>query len=87
MSMTLQDEFQKLMQKARGLATRKGHDPGEFHSIQIDTGSPPVSSINAMTAICERCGAYVGIDPTPPTGLPELWGSALKIGCTLKKKE
>jgi hypothetical protein len=85
--MVVQDELQTLMQEARTMATNKGHDMGEFHLIQIDTGSPPVASESAMAATCEKCGAYVGIDPFPPNGLPKLWGNALKIGCKSKKKE
>ena len=27
------------------------------------------------------CGALLGIDPTAPPGVPEIWGEALEIDC------
>jgi hypothetical protein len=34
-----------------------------------------------MTAICENCGAYAGIDPAPPPGAAQVWGDALETDC------
>jgi hypothetical protein len=80
-----QGNHQKLIREARALVGLKGHVLREFILTRIDTGHQPVASRGAMTAICEKCGAYVGIDPAPPTGISKIWGNALERECLRKK--
>jgi hypothetical protein len=71
----------RLIKEARTRAAMKGHALGEFRLTRIETGDPPVASRGAMTAICENCGAYVGIDPAPSAGAAQVWGEALETDC------
>jgi len=71
----------KLIKEARARAALKGYVLGEFRLTRIETGTPPVASRGAMTAICENCGAFVGINSAPPTGVSQIWGEALETDC------
>jgi len=71
----------KLFAEARNLAAARGHKLGQFLLSRIETGSPPVSTRGALTAVCAACGAFVGVDSSPPPGNSELWGEALEIDC------
>jgi hypothetical protein len=71
----------RLIKEARARAGLRGHALEEFRLTRIETGHPPVAFRGAMTAICENCGAYVGIDPSPPPGVSEIWGEALEMDC------
>jgi hypothetical protein len=71
----------KLISEARNLAAARGHKLGEFLLSRIETGSPPVSTRDALTAVCAECGALVGVDPAAPAGVYKIWGEALEIDC------
>lgn len=80
--MTLREtNHTKLIKEARARASLKGHTLGKFRLTRIETGTPPVASRGAMTAICENCGAYVSIDSAPPTWVSQMWGEALETDC------
>ena len=80
-------KLEKLIKEASNRAELKGHILGEFRPlIKMDTGLTPVVSPDAMSALCHNCGASIGIDPSPPTGLPEVWGIAIKKPCQKLRK-
>jgi len=71
----------KLIAEACNLAAARGHKLGEFLLSRIETGSPPISTRGALTAVCETCGAFVGVDSSPLPGASEIWGEVLEIDC------
>ena len=74
-------KFSKLINEARNLAAARGHNLGEFHLTRIETGSPPIATRGAMSALCEYCGASAAVDSDPPQGVSEIWGEALERNC------
>jgi len=75
----------KLIREARHQAAARGHKLGKFRLSSIKTGSPPAASRGCLVALCDGCGALIGIDPSPSPGVPEIWGEALQINCQNKQ--
>ena len=70
----------KLIREARNLAAARGHKLGEFRLTSI-SGANRENPRPCLAALCDDCGALLGIDPTAPPGVSEIWGEALEIDC------
>jgi hypothetical protein len=76
-------KLKELIREAQTLAELKGHVLGKFSLLEnIDFVSP-----SGMGALCLNCGAFVGIDPSPPTGLSVVWGTATTKPCRKQRKK
>jgi len=74
----------KLIREARNLAAARGHKLGEFRLTSI-SGANRENPRPCLAALCDDCGALLGIDPTAPPGVSEIWGEALEIDCQDKQ--
>jgi hypothetical protein len=70
----------KLIREARNLAAARGHKIGEFRLTSI-SGVNRDNPRPCLAALCDDCGASLGIDPAPAPGVSEIWGEALENDC------
>jgi hypothetical protein len=70
----------KLIREARNLAAARGHRIGEFRLTSI-SGARRQNPRPCLTALCDDCGAHLGIDPASAPGVSEIWGEALENDC------